>query len=154
MLAEKLFADLSLREFGDLDIMVSEREVPQAQELIRSLGYEFVCLEDASKLPEYVAANREMAFVHRSKGTRLELHWHFAMRLAFVKHDPERFLERLELISLSGAQTPSLPLETYFLILTLHGTKHKWRKLKLICDIAEILGRRDVDWKSVLCESE
>jgi hypothetical protein len=36
----------------------------------------------------------------------------------------------------------------------LHATKHKWKQLKLICDIAEILGRPDLDWQYVLREAD
>jgi hypothetical protein len=151
-LAQRLYGDLSLREFGDLDIMILERDVPRAQDLIRRNGYDFACLKDASKLAEYVPINRELQF-YRSDGTRLELHWRFALQLACVKHDPERFLQRFEMISLAGAQVTSLPLEVYLLILSLHGTKHKWRQLKLICDIAEILGQPDLDWRYVLREA-
>ena len=57
------------------------------------------------------------------------------------------------MIWLAGAQVRSLPLEVYFLILSLHATKHKWRQLKFICDIAEILGRGDLDWRYVLREA-
>jgi hypothetical protein len=151
-LAQRLYGDLSLREFGDLDIMILERDVPRAQDLMRRHGYEFACLKDASKLAEYVRTNRELQFCS-SDGKMLELHWRFEMRRACVKHDPERFLQRLELISLAGAQVPSLPLEVYLLILSLHATKHKWRQLKLICDIAEILGQPDLDWQYVLREA-
>jgi hypothetical protein len=62
-------------------------------------------------------------------------------------------LQRLETISLAGKQVPSLPLEVYFLVLSLHATKHQWRQLKLICDIAEILGQPDLDWQYVLREA-
>jgi hypothetical protein len=156
-LAQKLYGDLSLREFGDLDIMILECDVPRAQDLIRRSGYEFAPLfghlEDTDKLAEELRKNRELRFYHCADGTRLELHWRFAMQLACVKQDPERFLQRIERIPLAGAQAPSLSLEVYFLILSLHATKHQWRQLKLICDIAEILGRSDVDWKYVLREA-
>lgn len=151
-LAQRLYGDLSLREFGDLDIMVHERDVPRVQQLIRRHGYEFAYLKDEGKLAEYVRTNRELQFC-RSDGKMLELHWRFAMRLACVGHDPERFLQRLETISLAGKQVPSLPLEVYFLVLSLHATKHQWRQLKLICDIAEILGQPDLDWQYVLREA-
>jgi len=151
-LAQRLYGDLSLREFGDLDIMILERDVPRAQELIRRVGFEFSHLKDISKLAEYVRANRELEF-HRSDGVLLELHWRFALQLACVRHDPDRFLQRFEAVSLAGAQVRSLPLEVYFLILSLHATKHKWRQLKLICDIAEILGHDDLDWQYVLAEA-
>jgi hypothetical protein len=125
--------------------------------LILRSGYEFAPLfghlEEADKLAEELRKNRELRFYHASDGTRLELHWRFTMQLACVKQDPERFLQRIERISLAGAQVPSLSLEAYFLILSLHATKHQWRQLKLICDIAEILGRADVDWRYVLREA-
>jgi hypothetical protein len=152
-LAQRLYGDLALREFGDLDIMIVERDVPRAQDLIRRHGYDFACLKDASELARYVRTNRELQFSGPG-GMRLELHWRFALQTAGVKHDPERFLQRMEMISLAGAQVPSLPLEVYFLILSLHGTKHKWRQLKLICDIAEILGQPGLDWGYVLAEAD
>lgn len=126
VLAERLYGDLSLREFGDLDIMILERDVPRAQDLIRRFGYEFAPLFgplDTDKLAQ--DANREMRFYHRTDGTRLELHWGFAVRSACVEQDPERFLQRIKMISLAGTQVPSLSLEAYFLILSLHGTKHR-----------------------------
>jgi len=152
-LAQRFYGDLSLREFGDLDIMILERDVPRAQDLIRSHGYRFVYLKDADQLSQYVRTNRELQF-EGPDGLRLELHWRFALQLACVKHDPERFLERLETVSLGGAQVPSLTLEVYFLVLSVHGTKHMWRQLKLISDIAEILGHADLDWRYVLREAD
>jgi hypothetical protein len=153
VLAERLYGDLSLREFVDLDIMVLERDVPKAQELIRRFGFEFSYLKNIDTLQEYMRANRELQF-HRCDGVPLELHWRFAMRSACVGNDPERFLQRLESLSLSGVRVSSLSLEDYFLILCLHATKHKWRQLKLICDIAELLKRTEIDWRYVLVEAD
>jgi hypothetical protein len=153
-LAQRLYGDLSLRPFGDLDILVRELDIPRAQGLIRRLGYEFVSLKDTDKLAEYLRTDLdcELRF-YRCDGTSLELHWRFARRLACVPHDPERFLQRSEMIRLAGAKVPSLPLEVYFLILSLHATKHKWGQLKLICDLAEIVGHADLDWRYVLREA-
>jgi len=154
VLAERLYGDLALREFGDLDIMILEPDVPQVQALLRGLGYEFACLRDEGELARYIPANRELQFHLPSTGMRLELHWRFAMRSACVQQDPERFLQRLEKVSFFGSQVLGLPLESYFLVLSLHATKHKWRQLKLLVDIAEILGRDDVDWGRVLREAK
>ena len=154
VLAQRLYGDLSLREFGDLDIMIRERDVPRAKDLMQHWGYEVIYLKNSDQLAEHVRTNRELIFDHRADGTRLELHWRFALQSLCVKHDPERFLQRFEMISLAGSQVPSLPLEVYFLILSLHATKHKWRQLKLICDIAEILGHGDLDWRCVLREAD
>ena len=153
-LAQKLYGDLSLRGFGDLDIMILERDVPRAKELAQLLGYEVMFLNDTVQFAEHVRANRELIFSHPSNGTQLELHWRFALQSLCVKDDPGRFLQHFERIALGGAQVLSLPLEVYFLILSLHATKHKWRQLKLICDIAEILGHNNVDWNYVRREAD
>jgi hypothetical protein len=151
-LAQRLYGDVALREFGDLDIMVLERDVPRALDLIRGAGYEFAEPSDAENLPEYIRTDRELQ-LFRPNAARVELQWRFSARLNCVKGDPERFLQRSETISLAGAQIPSLPLEVYLLILSLHATKHKWEQLKLICDIAEILRHPDLDWDYVLGEA-
>ncbi len=156
-LAQRLYGDLALREFGDLDIMVRDSDVPKAQEVIRGQGYEFATPADAENLPEYIRTNRELQFflrgVSQSETTQVELQWRFAIRSACIAHDPDRFLQRIETLTLAGAEVPSLPLETYLLILSLHATKHKWKELKLICDIAEILRCPDLDWDYVLNEA-
>lgn len=41
MLAEKLYGDLWLGEFGDLDILIPEPALANARHLIDSLDYEF-----------------------------------------------------------------------------------------------------------------
>jgi hypothetical protein len=153
-LTQKLYGDLSLRAFGDLDIMILERDVSRAKDLIQHLGYEVIFLKDTDKLAEYVRTGRELMFNQLSDGARIELHWRFALQSLCVKQDPERFLQRFEMIWLAGAQVLSLPLEVYFLILSMHATKHKWRQLKLICDIAEILGHNNIDWSYVVREAD
>ena len=146
ILAQRLYGDLSLREFSkssDLDIIIHERDLPKAQAVILGQGYR-----------EQARSERELIFREYSGDRFLELHWHFTTHLIRVPDDPGRFLQRFETVPLAGAPLRSLPLEVYFLVLSLHATKHRWRKLKLICDIAEILGSRDVDWEYVASEAE
>lgn len=151
-LTQRLYGDLALREFSDLDFMVLEGDILKAQELIRSLEYEFVCVRDEQELAEYVPQNRELQF-RRKDGMLLELHWRFATKIACVKNDPERFLQRFDLVRVGGKRVPTLALEAYFLILSIHATKHRWRELKLICDIAQILRYEDLEWSYVMREA-
>lgn len=144
-LAQALYGNVSLREFSrfsDLDIMVREQDLPRARDVILREGYVEECRTE-----------RELMFRQRDSKRLLELHWYFSTHLCRVPRDPTRFLQRFEFISLAGVQVRSLPLETYLLVLSLHGAKHKWRKLKLICDIAEILGSPAMDWDYVLREA-
>jgi len=156
-LAQKLYGRLSLREFSefsDLDIMIHEGDLLKAQSVICSQGYQLLFLK-TSELPEYARTHRECYFRREMNGERtLELHWRFMLRTAHVQDDPERFLQRREIVHLAGATVPSLSLEVYFLVLSLHAAKHKWRKLKLIVDLAQILGSPHLDWDYVANEAE
>jgi hypothetical protein len=145
ILSQRLYGSVGLREFSkssDLDILVHECDLPRAKAIIVDQGYD----EDSR-------TEREWIFRHRDRGRFLELQWHFTTHLCRVSDDPGRFLQRFETVPFADAAVRSLPLEVYFLVLCLHATKHKWRTLKLICDIAEILASPAVDWEYVLREA-
>lgn len=145
ILSQRLYGSVGLREFSkssDLDILVHERDLPKAKAVIVNHGYE-----------EHSQTDREWIFRQRDGGRLLELQWHFTTHLCRVSDDPGRFLQRFEMVPLADSTVRSLPLEVYFLVLCLHATKHKWRTLKLICDIAEILASPGVDWDYVVREA-
>jgi Uncharacterised nucleotidyltransferase len=157
ILSQRLYGDPALREFSegsDLDIMVHQCDLMKAHEILATQAYRLAFLKP-SEVNEYARTNRELHFCREQGGNRaLELHWRFMVRSARLQDDPDRFLRRFEIISFAGRKVRSLPPEVYLLILCLHGTKHKWRKLKLSCDIAEILKLGDLDWQYVAREAK
>ena len=152
-LAVRLYGDLSLRGFGDLDIVVCERDALQARRLLIERGYAPERVE-TSDLNQFLRENHELLLYRGDGKVRLDLHWRCISRTACLAGDPERFLEHLETISIAGVEVRSLWLETYLLILCMHAAKHQWVQLKLICDIAEILTVPDLDWQYALHEAE
>lgn len=152
-LAVRLYGDLSLRGFGDLDIVVCEREVLRARRLLIERGYapERVEIND---LNQFLRENHEMLLYRGDGKVRLDLHWRCISRSACLAGDPERFVQYLESVSIAGEEVRSLRPETYLLILSMHAAKHQWVQLKLICDIAEILAVPDLEWEYVLREAE
>jgi hypothetical protein len=152
-LAARLYGDLSLRGFGDIDIVICEREVLRARRLLIDRGYapERVEIND---LNQFLRENHEMLLYRGDGKVRLDLHWRCISRSACLEGDPERFAQYLETVSIAGEEVRSLRLETYLLVLSMHAAKHQWVQLKLICDIAEILAVPDLDWEYVLREAD
>jgi hypothetical protein len=152
-LAVRLYGDLSLRGFGDIDIVLCEREVLRARRLLIDRGYapERVEIND---LNQFLRENHELLLYRGDGKVRLDLHWRCISRSACLAEDPERFVQQLETVSIAGEEVRSLRLETYLLLLSMHAAKHQWVQLKLICDIAEILAVPDLDWEYVLGEAE
>jgi hypothetical protein len=151
-LAVRLNGNLSLRAFGDLDILIDEENVLRTRRVLFDRGYapERVNTGDLS---QFLGEHHEMLFYRTDGQVRLDLHWRFTSRSACLAGDPERFLRHLEAVSVAGAELRSLRLETYLLVLSMHAAKHQWVQLKLICDIAEILAVPDLDWEFVLREA-
>jgi hypothetical protein len=152
-LAVRLYGDLSLRGFGDLDIMICERDVVRARHLLIDRGYAPASV-DTGELKQLLLERHELLLYRADGKVRLDLHWRFTNRAACLAGDPERFLKNLETISVVGKEVRSLRLETYLLILSMHAAKHRWVQLKFICDIAEILAVPDLDWRCVLEEAD
>jgi hypothetical protein len=152
-LAVRLYGDLSLRGFGDLDIMICERDVVRARRLLIDRGYAPASV-DTGELKQLLLERHELLLYRADGKVRVDLHWRFTNRAACLAGDPERFLKNLETISVAGKEVRSLRLETYLLILSMHAAKHRWVQLKFICDIAEILAVPDLDWRGVLEEAD
>ena len=103
-LSLRLYGNLKLRSFGDLDILVHQRDAARAFTLIAKLDYVPVRQLDNAEFAEHVRSYHEIPFCRRDGKTRLDLHWRFTARAACVEGDPERFLERQETISLAGSE--------------------------------------------------
>jgi hypothetical protein len=152
-LAVRLYGDLSLRGFGDLDIMVCERDALRARRLLIDLGYAPASVHTGD-LNQFLQEHHELLLYRADGKVRVDLHWRFTSRTACLAGDPERFLQRLETNSIAGELVRTLRLETYLLVLSLHAAKHRWVQLKFICDIAEILAVPDLDWHFVVQEAD
>jgi hypothetical protein len=152
-LAVRLYGDLSLRRFADLDIVICERDALRARHLLIDQGYAPAGRVETGELNQHLRENFELHFCRADGKVCLDLHWRYTSRSVCLAGDPERFLQHLETISIAGKEVRSLRLETYLLVLSMHAAKHKWAQLKLICDIAEILAVPDLDWHYVLHEA-
>ena len=162
VLAAGVYGDLSLREAGDLDILLREDDVPAATDLLLSNGYRRLGKNDASVEQAEPGAHWEVQFT-RDDGTvgvelqwRIEPHWQVAKKgggataAAFLLQ-PERLWKRRQSLPLAGATVPCLAPEDLLLVLCIHGTKHLWTRLAWICDVAEaVRASPDLNWEYVL----
>lgn len=153
VLAASAYGDLALRHFYDLDILVHERDVLKAKNLLISRGYRQTGVQEAVHLQPHC----EYGFVRDDGRAIVELRWritshrqipsrHFSFSL-----DRGRLWERLEPVSLGGREILTLSPEDLLLIFCLHGAKHLWERLGWICDVAKLIGvHQGMDWEEVM----
>jgi hypothetical protein len=154
VLAATVYGNLSLRQFGDLDIMIHERDIGKAKDLLISQGYQMTTAEQQER---YRLDYCDYTFVSQDGNICVELHWRFlppSLELLFPFFsvlDLEHVWSRLQTTSLSGIPVPTLSLEDQLLYLCLHGCKHLWCRLFWLCDIAELIRTSpQLEWGWVL----
>lgn len=153
-LAEFLYGDVALREFGDLDILMRPRDVLRAKALLKVRGY-------ASDYPLEPAvegallrsgSQYHLAMTHEEHGL-VELHWKTDPDSPVERIDDDAWWASLPRARLGERSIRSFTREELLLVLVVHGTKHHWECAGWLVDVAELVGRESaMNWRWV-CES-
>ncbi len=149
LLALDIYGDITLRQYGDLDILIKEEDIGRALESLQHIGYAPLISNFSSD--ELAATLSVMGLVHRDTGTLVELHW---------KPTSDKYAYGWEKIDLWGQSreitlhSKSLKVfgdELNLLYLVLHSSKHLFIRLSWICDLDRYLRTHpDIDWEQVI----
>ena len=120
-LAERLYGETALRINYDLDLLVSMRDLPQAEAALTALGF-IPDMPDDYHRP------------WRRGRTLVELHHDVENPLAFNFHTP-RVLDRTQSSTFLGQRCRQLSPADELLYLCLHGVRHRFERLSLILDL-------------------
>lgn len=148
-LAVQVYGDLSLRSFGDLDILIRQRDFPRAVETLDALGYHpGRPLNSPAEFAAYPRRYHDYKLFGPGQALMVELQWKVIQFPFSFPPDVEGWWERLESLRLGGREVRSLDPESLLLMLCVHGSKHLWERLSWICDVAELLrGHPELDWE-------
>ncbi|MGE5374369.1 MAG: lasso peptide biosynthesis B2 protein [Bacteroidota bacterium] len=161
VLAASIYHDLSVRSFGDLDILVREEDVLRTIDMLVASGYEIIRPNSLLRTEENARSSWIRHLVYDSPWAYqvvlwnparqgiIELHWRVTPRYVFSA-SPKSLWGDLRPVALSGGSFPSLSPENLLWYLCLHATRHKWTELRWVCDVAELLREYpDLDWQQV-----
>ena len=151
LLAIQAYGNLSLRQFGDLDVLIPIERVDAAIKLLIAEGYEPINLQRLDNMEQ----KKDVGFVSKDKNVNLELHWklsggHFSLPL-----EMNRLWKQLETVNLAGMEVGAFPFNTLLIYLCLHGARHCWERFGWICDINELIRSQDnVEWEQLTEEAK
>jgi len=145
-LAVSAYGDLTLRDFSDLDLLVPEGSIAEAQAVLLAQGYE---RRDPSS--ESGETDQEEGpyhvFIKRRTLFRVDLQWVMAHEHFLFQLDRPEFWQRRTPVPLVNKTVQGLAPEDLLVVLCVHGSKHAWEQLKWVCDVAELLRAYDhLDW--------
>lgn len=144
VLAISAYANLSLRQVSDLDLLVEEKNFQKAVDLLVSQGYQLTV-----QVPWECHLTTENSF------SSIDLHRQIVPKHLSCSLSPNYAWNHLKSLSFFEKKVPTLTPEACLLILCLNGTKECWRSLSRICDVAELIrSHPDLDWQLIMTQSQ
>jgi len=144
-LAIELYGGVNQRTMVDLDILVREKDIQTAAELLLGMGYQ----STHSILPTFISffSGRDYhSNFHHRNGVIVEIHWRFDENKNALPLDILNVFEGTKELTCSGRIIPTLSFENEYLYLSYHGGKHCWAELKWITDLYKINRDKEIDW--------
>lgn len=147
VLAMHAYGDPAMRSYGDLDLLVRQRDICLATECLQSDDFAptvSVTAINAGKIPG------QYLFSKPKGNLLLELHNDFTLRY-FPRPLPlETLFARSTLVPIDGRDVPALTVEDELVYICVHGATHFWDRLGWIADVAALVTRQTaIDWESV-----
>lgn len=152
-LAQRLYGDSSMREFGDLDLIVRAEDVPRAHAALRELGFHPRLELTKKQERAYLRTGYEYAFASSLGPNIVELQWQILPRFYAVEFQPEELFRRSCEIEFEGQRARMLCDEDLMLALCVHAAKHCWSQLGMVRDIAT-LATNPLDWCWIFAQAK
>jgi hypothetical protein len=147
-LAMQAYGDPAMRSYGDLDLLVRQRDIRRATEAMLALGYQpRISLSeiDAGKIPgQYLFCKPGLNLI-------VELHNDFTLRYFPRRLLIEDCFARQIRVRLDAREVPALAVEDELVLICIHGAKHFWERLSWIADVAALVScQTGIDWDRAL----
>jgi hypothetical protein len=150
VLASIAYGNIGLREFNDLDILISQSDALNVKKTMLSNGYELyhpINIKDSF----YMQLEPEYQFINKSNMIIIEIKWKFEGNFfSFL----DSLSSKLTNFDLNGFKVQTFSLVNYLLILCIHCAKHDWNSLSWICDISEVIQHENIDLLETLKKAE
>jgi len=140
-LAITAYQDPTLRDAGDIDLLISKKAIFRAGEIMRELGYarfEPRARLTARRLRSYLAHQKDFSYEHPSAGVVIDLHWRL-FRNPFLPSNAGIDEVGGAWLNLGTERIATLPTPRLLVYLCVHGALDGWLRLKWLADIGALL---------------
>ena len=151
LLSELAYGEVSLRQAGDIDLLIHREDFKRTKELLVSLGYQMHPQLTPAQQASHLAFHCEIQFVRDDWFTVVDLHWRLSPRSFVFGLTEDEVMSRLKTVSFAGAQIKTFSAEDLILYQAMHGAKHLWRRLEWIASLAELVRNLEAfSWSDIV----
>lgn len=155
-LALSLYGSLTLRAFGDVDLLIHREHLPCVHDLLLSLGYNSdYPAATPNELRRLYRQRHECKFHGRSNTALVvDVQWKLLQSPFVYPRNIGAWWHDLRQGRLIGHSISQLSPERELMMLCIHGSKHMWERLIWLCDVAELLRRApNLNWALIMREA-
>lgn len=153
VLSQLLYGSINQREFDDLDILIRREDLKKTKEILTAQGYQPEQMVNPVQESVAIRSRHHFQFFNPGSGCTVEVHWEISPRFYSFNLDLGEVWNRVQPVTLSGRDLACLSPEDTLLVLCEHGTRHYWKRLLWIADIARLVEWNGLDWPWVLQQS-
>ncbi|HEY3582571.1 MAG TPA: nucleotidyltransferase family protein, partial [Pyrinomonadaceae bacterium] len=151
VLSQMAYGEISLRQAGDIDLLIGLLDFARTRALLESLGYEMTPQLTTTQLDSHLKHHCEIQFVRDDWFTVIDLHWELAPKSFVFNLEADEVMSRLQRVTVAGAEIQTLATVDLILYLSMHGAKHLWRALEWISALGELIRTTEaIDWDVVV----
>jgi Uncharacterised nucleotidyltransferase len=139
VLAAQAYGDVALREFEDVDIVLRQRDLPGAHELIVGMGYQpkFDWILSPGASAALVPGEYNYRDIERR--AMIELHTELTLRHYPVPPNLDEFFQNTIQVDVAGRGVLTFAPEYLLPMLCIHGSKDFWERFSWMADVSELI---------------
>jgi len=152
-LAQMMYGDIGLRQFGDLDLLIHAKDREKMITLLeKNVYHPEITLKKQSRETFFGAVN-VLGFYSPTK-TLIEIHWELLSKNYAILWSEDRLWRNPKTITIHKQNIKTLDSTTTLLYLCTHGSKHLFSRLSWLCDIDRTLNKSEIVWQEVRTEAK
>jgi hypothetical protein len=152
-LAEALYSDTTLRQSGDIDLLIHAQDLPRARKAIGGFGYAPHVPLTEEQEAAYLQSGYECAFDSAAGRNLLEVQWAIQPRFYAIDFDMDGLFQRAMTVTIAEHPIRTPSYSDLLLILSAHAAKHVWNRLVWLCDIAQLINLPTLDWNWIASQA-
>jgi len=154
ILSKIAYGDITLRQYGDLDILIKKEDIHRVDEILKSYGYERALSMTPAQEEIWFKYSHDLGLIHKEKDILLEIHWSFLDEDYPLTLELENLWEDTQIVDINGYPIKSFSIENLLIYLCIHGSKHLWERIEWIKDIDMLIRNNKIVWAKVLKKAD
>lgn len=154
-LSQMAYGDITLRQFGDLDILIKKSDISSMIDLLIAHGYTPQIELGSTMKASFIDTLTVIGFYKNTTQTLIEVHWDLLSKNYAITWDDNALWAQKKECVINHTNIPVLTPQEQILYLCVHGSKHLFERLEWICDIdRSARAYPDMDWTALLQTAE